>query len=122
MFGRKAVYGYGLGLEKKREQARIDAKEREQMGAKRSERQGAGGDSVTWDAAALRARCELLRELLAEVDGLADRIEARGIRSVSLGPTSGAAAYGRAEKAILAWSRGVRDALLDSVKGGSAAR
>lgn len=74
--------------------------------------------SMTFDAAALRDRAELLRELLSEVDGLADRLEARGIPSVVLGPNSGAAAYERAERALKAWARAVRESLLDQVRSG----
>jgi hypothetical protein len=90
------------------------------MAAKAKEPRKAKGEGTprTFDARSLRNLTELLRELLAEVDSLADRLDARGIPSVTVGATAGAAAFDRAEKAIKAWSRGVREAILDAVKSG----
>ncbi len=89
------------------------------MAAKGARRPKGEGTPRTYDARSLRNLTELLRELLAEVDSLAGRLEARGIPSVTLGPTSGAAAFTRAERAIKAWSRGVREAILEAVKSGN---
>lgn len=73
-------------------------------------------DSATSTASELRASAAFLRELLQDVDGIAARMDAHRMGSITIPGGNGAAALDRAEGAIKAWANGVKKAFLDRIK------
>lgn len=67
----------------------------------------------TYDPKGLRESAGFLRMLLAEIDGFAKALEDGGIETITLEVGRGAESYDLTEKALNAWIRGVRQAVLN---------
>jgi len=72
----------------------------------------------TYTRKELASSVELIRELLMEIDATILRMKERRIEELTISGGGGSEAFTRAESAIKAWGKGMREAFLEQVKNG----